>query len=801
MRLFRILRDRLRALLGRDVVSAEIDDEIQFHLSERAVEHERRGLSPSAARRAAVRQFGNPSVVRDLGYDVRGGGLMESFLQDARYGVRLLWKQRAFSLVALTTLALGIGASTALFCVIDAALIRPLPYAKPEQLVRVNLFNLSRHRIEVPSLADMDDWRTLTHVFSHVGTARSEAKILLAGAEPERVVISLATRDYLPMYGRVPFIGRAFTPEDEQLGAPPVVILGYRFWQSHFHGDPNVIGRSIRFADDSRVVIGVLPEDHADTQPALWGPLQASLDARNARQYGIWARLRDGMTFDQAQRELDMFASRLEKDRPESKGLGARMTREYDNTTRYSRPTINILIGAVGFVLLIVCVNVASLQLARGATRETELAIRASIGAGRGRLVRQLLTESLVLSLAGGALGTLLAWLVLDTLVANIPISISSDVQVGLNGWVLAGTGGLALIVGLLCGLAPALKLSGTTLNAVLGRGTRGLRSALSKAASRLLITIEVAAAVLLVAGAALMITSFMRLSAVDLGFDPGSFVTLEIQPVDTNAQTFATYYPALLDRIRQLPGVAATGATPQLPLGGGQTFTFVRRPGDDAGKSIAVSVQQVVPGYFEALNLPLRSGRFVDQNDMNGSPWAVLSDQAAAAIFPGRQAVGQRIEYNKVSLDVIGVVGDVWARGPERPPEYPHVYTTYVAGANASLLGRSTGQPMVVIVRPADGARISEAALREAARAVGPPALIRRVRNGVDWWSDTVVTPRQRTVLLGILGGLGLLLALVGVFGVTWFDPNRYGHRHRDHRVVVSRSRDFHVPVQDDAA
>jgi predicted permease len=388
--------------------------------------------------------------------------------------------------------------------------------------------------------------------------------------------------------------------------------------------------------------------------------------------------------------------------------------------------------------------------------------------------VRQLLTESLVLSLAGGAFGTLLAWLVLDTLVANIPITISSDVQVGVNGWVLAGTAGLAVIVGLACGLAPALKLSGTSLNAVLGRGTRGLRSALSKAASRLLITIEVAAAVLLVAGAALMITSFVRLSAVDLGFDPGSFMTLEVQPVDTDAQTFATYYPALLERLRALPGVAAAGATPQLPLGGSQSFSFVHTAGEAGGKDFSVSVQQVVPGYFEALHLPLRNGRFVQASDMTGAPWAVLSEQASAAIFPGGQAVGQRIEFHKVWLNVIGVVGNVWARGPERPPEQPHVYTAYVPGGNVSLLDRAAGQPMVVIVRPADGVRISEAALREAARAVGPPALVRRVRSGADWWDDRVVTPRQRTVLLGILGGLGLLLALVGVFGVTWFTVSR---------------------------
>jgi putative ABC transport system permease protein len=805
MHLLRILRNRLRALLGRDVVVDEIHEEIQFHLDERIVEHERRGLSPEEARRAAIRKFGNLSVVQDQGYDVRGGGMMESFMQDVRYGVRLLWKQRGFSTVALITLALGTGATTAIFCVVDAALIRPLPYAHPAQLVRVYLLPLSRPDggSPPPSLADMDDWRTLTHIFSHLGTVKTEATILLERADPERVVETFATLDYLPMYGRTPFIGRAFTASDEQLGAPPVAILGYRFWQSHFQGDPAVLGRTLKLSDEPATIIGVLPDDRSRTQTALWRPLQASVSARNAHQYAAWARLRDGVTIEQAQSETSALAARLEKERPANKGLGVRITREYDNATRFYRPTINVLLGAVGFVLLIACVNVASLQLARGATRETELAIRASIGAGRGRLVRQMLTESIVLSLVGSALGALLAWLLLDTLVANIPVRISSDVQVRLNGWVLAVTIGLAVITGVLFGLVPALKLSRTELNAVLGRGSRGIRSTVSKTASRMLVTVEVAAAVLLVAGAALMIRSFARLSSFDLGFDPNGFVTMEVQPVDPGAQTFATFYPALLDRLRVLPGVTAVGATNDLPLGGSYSASRVRTIGEGGERFVPISVQQVVPGYFEALALPLRSGRFVQQSDMGGAAWVTLSEQAAASIFPNGGAVGQRVEYKKVWHDVIGVVGNVWALGPERAP-FPHIYVGYDPVGGASLAGRRNGQPMVVIVRPAAGAVVSEAALREAARAIGPPVLVRRVRAGGEWWSDNIVTPRQRTVLLGILGGLGLLLALVGVFGVTSFTVSRripeIGVRlafgARPGQVVGTMVRDASMPI-----
>jgi putative ABC transport system permease protein len=419
MRVVRILRDRLRALFGGDVVSGEIHEEIQFHLDERIGEHERRGLSREAARQTALVKFGNPAVIADLGYDVRGGGFMESFIQDIKYGARLLLKQRGFSLVALTTLALGIGATTALFCVVDAALIRPLPYDKPEQLVQVTLRRAQRPDVLFsPSIDDMKQWRVLTHVFSQMGSARAESVVVLEGTEPERVSVTLVTAEYLPMYGRLPLFGRGFTADDERLGAPPVAMLGYRYWQTAFQGDRSVLGRAIRFSNDSAMIVGVLADDESRVQTKIYRPMQLTPERSAARQYAVYARIRDDVSIPQAQRELDGLAARLEKEIAVNKGLGARISSQYDLATKTYRTTVNILLGAVGFVLLIACVNVASLQLARGATRETELAIRASIGAGRGRLIRQLLTENIVLSLTGSALGTLLAWFVLDTLVS-----------------------------------------------------------------------------------------------------------------------------------------------------------------------------------------------------------------------------------------------------------------------------------------------------------------------------------------------------------------------------------------------
>jgi putative ABC transport system permease protein len=765
MRLVRILRDRLRALFGRDVVSGEIHEEIQFHLDARIAEHERRGLSPEAARQAAFRRFGNPAVVADQGYDVRGGGLMESVIQDVKYGARLLLRQRGFSVVALTTLALGIGATTAIFCVVDAALIRPLPYDKPEQLVQVSLRRADRPDVLIsPSIDDMKQWRALTHVFSFMGSARGESVVVLEGAEPEHVSVSLITHEYLPLYGRSLRLGRGFTADDEQLGAPPVAILGYRYWQTTFQGDPSVVGRAIRFSNDSAMIVGVVSDDESRAQAKIYRPMQLTAERSAARQQPIYARLRDGVSMAQAQREIDGLAARLEKDTAVNKGMGARITSQYELATKYYRTTVNILLGAVGFVLLIACVNVASLQLARGATRETELAIRASIGAGRGRLIRQLLTESMVLSVAGSALGALLAWLVLDTLVANIPIRISPDVSVGLNPRVLGATIALATICGALFGLTPALRLSRTEGGAMLGRDSRGVRTTLSKASGGLLVAIEVAAAIVLVTGAMLMVRSFMRMNELPLGFDSSRFITAEVTPVDNRPDAYGQFYADFLARIRQLPGVTSAGGTNALPLDGTLRFGNVRTGPSE--KTHGVVIQGVTPGYFETLGVPLRGGRFPTGPDVSDPAWIVLSERCAALIFPEGSAIGQQVKSGDLWREVIGVVGNVYG-----PIDSPHVYIGYSpTGWNLSLTGQVRAQAMTIVVDPADSGKSLPAAVRAAAKLAGPPVIVRRIRQGSEWWSDHVTTPRQRTVMLGILGGLGLLLSLVGVFGVTSF-------------------------------
>jgi predicted permease len=556
--------------------------------------------------------------------------------------------------------------------------------------------------------------------------------------------------------------------DDERLGAPLVALLGYRYWQSHYNGDPDIVGKTIRFSADAATIVGVLGDDQSPAPDKILMPLQATPDRRGARQYAVYARLRDGVTLAQAQHDTDALLAGLAAS-PLYAHLGTTITRRYDSETASRRPTMNVLFGAVGFVLLIACVNVASLQLARGSTRNVEFAIRSSLGAGRIRLVRQLIVESLVLSLIGCALGCLVAWLTLGTIVANLPMYLPSAVRITITWPALLAAAAVALVSGVAFGLMPAFRSSRSDLTRVLGRATRAGHGALSRTAGRVLITIEIAAAVILLVGATLMVVSFARLADVPLGFDTDRFVTIEATPIDDRSDAYRAYYASLLERIRALPGVDSAGGTNMLPLGGSYSFGQVETAHGKRG----VILSQATPGYFETLDITLRAGRLPQGRDFDDANWVVFSENAATSLFPNEPAVGQSVRIADTWRTVIGVVGDVKDQGAVRVLKAPGTYTSFQTAPDRTLSGRDIGQPMIVVAHAAvmDGAFMD--ALRRAASEAAP-SVIRAVRPSHEWWSDNVVTPRQRTVLLSILGGLGLLLALVGVFGVTSFSISR---------------------------
>jgi len=730
---------------------------------------------------------------------------MDTLLQDFRYGVRQLLRQRGSSLVAVITLALGIGVSTAIFSVIDATLLRPLPYPDPEQLVTISPEELmpdGQVSRATASMEDMRNWQKSDDVLAFVATLGSAFRgRIVEGAEPERIEVSHFTEDYLPMHGVTPLIGRNFSREDTDPAAPLVALLGYGYWQSRYAGRDNVVGETVRFDTESATIIGVLPPWFNATTPVSTptrlGPDRYARRGTGSATGTVYARLRPGITIEQARERV---SARMERRTlPDGKETTSTVAiqSELEDALAQSRTTIRVLAGAVALILLIACVNVAGLLLARGASRQAELAVRASMGAGRGRLIRQLLTESVVLAIPGGTLGLLLAWVSLDAIVANIPLSMPSNSPVILNLKVLAATVALLVPTAVLFGLWPAIRLSRVELGAVLARGGRQRGSALSRRGGQVLIAAEVALAVILVAGAGLMIRSFMRISAVDLGFNARGLVVMEVLPLDRNPGVHQQYYPSLLQRVRMIPGMASAGIVDNFTLGGGTRFTGITV----AGKGGGTTVFEVSPGYFETLGIAPKEGRLITETDVtSGRRVAVINETANRKLFDGA-AVGReftRSGADKSPWTVLGVVADLKHGGPLSTRQEPQVFSPMEVTAS------DLNTAMMVVMRPSASVQGLPEQLRTIAAGIGPRVLVERIRTSEELFGDRVVTPRRRTVLLSLLGGLGMVLALVGVFGMTAYSVTRrtseIGVRlafgARPAQVVGTMMRDSAVPI-----
>jgi predicted permease len=769
MRLLQSLVARVRALLRRDAVADEIREELDFHLRSRIDQYQREGLTPDEARRQARRRVGNVAVHRDRGYDIRGGGVIETMVQDVRYAMRLLRRQPGFSLLAIATLSLGIGASTAIFSVIDAAILRPLPYPHPEQLVAVRVEEylpaFERRSRRTPSLDDRRIWQEASRTLAVIAAMdRDGIPRVMDGDPPERLDDRRVSAGFFELHGVAPVVGRAFNAEDTRPSAPPVAVISYGYWQRRFGGRPNVIGELVRYDNQPTTIIGVVPS-HFFAGTQIWRPLQVPAERTGARSITdyVYARLRPGVTPEEAAAELTaMTAARSDPPDADTKPV-VLVTRLLDETPEQTRITTAVLGSAVLLILLIGCVNVAGLLLARGATRRAEFAVRASIGAGRRRLVRQLLTESLVLAAAGGLAGVLVAGLSLDALVANIPIRLPDNTSPTISWTVLAAAAVLSLLTGLLFGLVPAIRLTRAGDSEMLRATGRG-RAALPRRSGQWLVAAEVTLATVLLAGSGLMIRSFEHVLHVDVGFDPSTVMTLETMPIGEDVAVQASYYPQLVRAVRALPGVGAVGAIDHMPLMGTSAAWWVNVPG---GEGSGIAFRHILPDYLEAIGLPLRRGRDLLDSDRTGDVVrAVLLNEAAAReLFPAGPALGRQVLLGRARApaDVVGIVGNVLHLGPVRPL-YPEIYLPFVPADYD--FGRAQG--LTVVIRPDGRAPVTAATLTDVARAIGPPVVVERIRTGTDWYGETIATPRQRTVLLTLLGGLGLVLALVGIFGMT---------------------------------
>jgi putative ABC transport system permease protein len=785
MRLLNVFSTRVRALGQREAILDDIDEEMRLHIDMVTEANMERGMPQAEARRAALRSFGNLDRLRESAYEVRGGGVIETFLQDIRYGARVLAKNKGFTAVAVLTLALGIGANTAIFSVVNELLLRPLPYSGAERLGLLwEIGPEGRHQNSV-STANYRVWQEQNTTFEGLA-AYSDRRISLTGdgGEPEELTVQLATPDLFRVLRVEPFLGRLLTPEDGVEGAARVVILGHGLWKRRFGGDPHLVGQAIALNGAPATVVGVLPpgfqwyvRQGASTggRPAeVWMPLKLPTEEPNTRGrfLSVLGRLKPGTTFEQAAAEMKTLAARTEIDSPEyNKGFGAEFVPLREQLVGNVRPALLILLGAVALVLLIACANVANLLLSRAAAREREIALRTAIGARRARIVRQLLTESLLLAVLGSVLGLVFAWWGLRALIAISPVDVVNLQGVGLNLPVLAGTLAVSLITGLLFGLVPALEATRLDLNDALkegGKGTGG-QSVRSQRLRGALVITEVALALVLLAGAGLLVKSFVRLQQVDTGFNPQNVLTMVLRlpgaKYEEDAQLTAFFHQTM-ERIRTIPGVRNVGMVNFLPfyggLGSGTGFTIEGRPAPAPGEMPGTDVRVTDGGYFAAMGIPLLRGRnFTDVETREPRHVILINDALARKYFPGEDPIGKRIAVEMSAepfpSEIIGVVGNVKHESlvTDAPPtvfmpfpDLPYPFMT--------LTIRTAGDPTDMVTD-----------VRNAIRAIDPEQPISDVRTMRQVLSEWNGRARFNTILLGLFAALATILAAVGIFGV----------------------------------
>jgi putative ABC transport system permease protein len=691
---------------------------------------------------------------------------MDTLLQDLRFGLRLLLRQPAFTLLVVLTLALGIGANTAIFSVVNGVLLRPLPFPWPERLVMVWGYHPNIGK-ETASLPDYLDWREGAPAFEHLEAYTSAFFNLTGQGEPERITGARTTAGFFQAL-RVPAaLGRTFETGEDRQGNNHVVVLSHGFWKRRLGANPEVLGRTLTLDGLPHTIIGVAPEHLRLLWNAeLWAPL--ATDAQMGRRSDFLAvigRLAPGATVERAQAELTAVASRLEQQYPDTNARWtARLVPLHEELVGEARPALLIFMGAVGLVLLIACANVANLMLARSSMRQRELAVRAALGASRGRLIQQMLTESVLMALLGGALGLLLAvWGVDGLRMAQLSL-LPDHSEIGIDGWVLGFTLGLSLVTGVLFGLAPALNLPGRDLDGTLRAGARGLTGGMGLRHLRgWLVLGEVALALVLLVGAALLLRSFDRLQRVDTGFNPEGVLTLRVKLPQTKYPEdpqVAAFYQRLTERVAALPGVESSGITNAVPLGGAPAWSFSIEGETPATNAVQdAEAFAVSPGYFRTLAIPLRSGRlFEPQDGPTAQRVALISQTLASRYWPGRDPLGARVSVDGTTwATVVGVVGDVRADAIEKEP-YPQLYFpfTQVSLRTMFLTVRTEGEPMSLV-----------GALRREVSGLDSDLPLSDVLTMEQRLGHAVAKPRVNVLLLGGFAVVALLLAGMGIYGV----------------------------------
>ena len=772
---------RLQSVARRGRIEDGLNEEMRFHLDQQTEKNLRTGMTPAEARRQALIRFGGLERVKEETRDQFRPARFEDFVRDVRYGARSLLRAPGFTLVATLTLALGIGANTAIFSVVNGVLLKPLSYREPGRLVFVWEKNptIGKDR-DLVSAPNYQDWKAQNEVFDALGAYRIDGFALTGSGEPESVTAITVTAGLFRVLGIEALIGRTLTEEEEHR-RDRVVVLRHEFWQRRFGGDRTLVGKPITLAGVPFTVIGVMPPDFRfpEGNPGdLYSPLVFSpgeMKGRRTHSLTVVGRLKDGVTIDAAQVHMTTLARGIaaadEGSNPDASVVGA-----HDLIVEDVRLGLLVLLGTVAFVLLIACANVANLLLVRASSRRGEMSMRSALGAGRGRLIRQLLTESVLLAMVGSVIGMAVAWSVLGVLVRFSPEGLPRVDEVTIDVTVLFFVTVVALLAGIGFGVAPALQVS--RANLVEATQESRVRRQRGRAA---LVVAEIALSLMLLAGAGLMIRSFMTLRAHYLGFDSDNVLTAQIflpgnrYPVDPGqfrpapsgvtpqASKPAAFYARLLEHLAATPGLESVGAVSSLPLNPvGIDFDLPviveGRPKPRVGEEPQADFRMATPDYFRTMRIPLKSGRLFTQFDgPTSTPVMIINETMASQMFPGEDPIGKRVLLYGRAREIIGVVDAVNHHGFSRDPR-PEM----VLPSQQFQLGG-----MTIVARSALDPSVVAATITRAVHAIDPELPVSRVRTMAEFQSASVAQPRFTALLLASFALLAMSLALIGVYGV----------------------------------